>query len=108
MGFVSNDQSQLAQLFVTYSVTPYLEAYRLDIGSYPTTAQGLQALVTVPAGVIGWKGPYLLNENKMPTDPWGQPYQYAYPGPHNGRSKPDLWSLGMPPGGNPAKFIGNW
>ncbi|WP_235703015.1 type II secretion system major pseudopilin GspG [Acidiphilium iwatense] len=54
-----------------------LDLYRLDIGSYPTTAQGLKALVAEPVGVSQWNGPYL--KGKVPTDPWGHPYIYRSP-----------------------------
>lgn len=59
-----------------------LEAYRIDNGQYPSTQQGLAALVQAPAGAAGWRGPYLQGE--VPFDPWRQPYQYQAPGP-NGR-----------------------
>jgi general secretion pathway protein G len=57
-----------------------LGAYRLDVGSYPTTDQGLQALRTKPAGVENWDGPYLPKE--IPLDPWKHPYAYACPSQH--------------------------
>jgi general secretion pathway protein G len=55
-----------------------LDQYRLDIGSYPTTEQGLNALVQQPAGVTRWDGPYL--KKGIPLDPWGHAYQYKFPG----------------------------
>ena len=57
-----------------------LDHYRLDIGQYPTTAQGLQALNTNP-GVEKWEGPY-LKKSAIPLDPWNKPYNYACPGSH--------------------------
>lgn len=57
-----------------------LDALRLDIGRYPTTAEGLQALVERPAGVESWQGPYL--RKAVPPDPWGRPYVYKSPGDH--------------------------
>jgi len=54
-----------------------LDLYKLDIGSYPTTDQGLQALVQDPAGVENWNGPYL--KGTVPNDPWGHPYTYHAP-----------------------------
>ena len=47
-----------------------LDLYRLEVGSYPTTEQGLDALVNEPDGVVGWNGPY-LKKNLVPPDPWG-------------------------------------
>ena len=57
-----------------------LGAYRLDVGAYPTTEQGLQALRVRPAGVDNWDGPYLPKE--IPLDPWKHPYAYACPSEH--------------------------
>lgn len=55
-----------------------LDTYRLDNGQYPTTAQGLAALVARPAGATRWNGPYL--GKAVPLDPWGHPYRYRQPG----------------------------
>ena len=57
-----------------------LGAYRLDVGSFPTTEQGLQALRTRPPEVEGWDGPYLPKE--IPMDPWNHPYAYRSPSEH--------------------------
>ena len=57
-----------------------LGAYRLDVGAYPATEQGLQALRARPAGVENWDGPYLPKE--IPLDPWKHPYAYACPSEH--------------------------
>jgi len=67
-----------------------LDMYRLDVGRYPTTEQGLQALVDKPADVQNWNGPY-LKKAKVPKDPWGFEYHYRCPGEHGPY---DLWSLG--------------
>jgi general secretion pathway protein G len=66
-----------------------LDHYRLDTGHYPSTAQGLQSLLTNP-GVEKWEGPY-LSKNLIPQDPWGKPYNYAFPGTHG---EYDIWSFG--------------
>ena len=60
-----------------------LDAYRLDNGHYPSTTQGLTALVSAPTdeAATGWRGPYL--RRAVPLDPWGKPYQYRYPGEAN-------------------------
>lgn len=52
-----------------------LDLFKLDVGRYPTTQEGLQALLKAPAGVVGWNGPYVKGE--LPMDPWGRPYQYT-------------------------------
>lgn len=74
-----------------------LDAFRIDNGRFPTTSEGLEALVTAPAGVARWNGPYL--QSAIPVDPWGTPYQYQSPGP-NGRDY-QVQSLGRDraPGG---------
>ncbi len=56
-----------------------LDLYKLDVGSYPTTDQGLPALGARPSGVSNWTGPYLKGE-AQPLDPWSHPYSYASPG----------------------------
>src|SRR5579863_7348983 len=75
-----------------------LDMYKLDVGSYPTTEQGLQALITQPQGVPHWSGPYLKGE-KMPEDPWGRPFGYRSPSQRAGHEF-DLYSLG--PTGQPG------
>jgi general secretion pathway protein G len=67
-----------------------LDLYSLDVGRYPTTDEGLEALVKEPGGVKNWNGPY-LKKNLIPQDPWGNDYAYRYPG-ENGPY--DLYSLG--------------
>lgn len=58
--------------------TKALEAYRLDMGSFPSSEQGLSVLTKAPPGSSRWKGPYLKKD--APLDPWGNPYQYKIPG----------------------------
>jgi general secretion pathway protein G len=70
-----------------------LDLYRLDIGSYPMTEQGLQALITRPAGATAWNGPYLKAEQGPPLDPWNRPYLYRNPSTRPGRDY-DLCSRG--------------
>ena len=66
-----------------------LDAFRLDVGRYPTTEEGLQALVEQPSGLEKWDGPYL--KKKVPKDPWDHDYVYKCPGEHGDY---DLYSLG--------------
>jgi general secretion pathway protein G len=75
-----------------------LDMYKLDVGSYPTTDQGLQSLITRPAGVSSWSGPYLKGE-KLPSDPWGRPFLYRSPSQRPGHEY-DLYTLG--PTGQPG------
>lgn len=86
-----------------------LESFALEMNSYPTTEQGLVALVEAPADLENpdqWKGPYL--DSDMPTDPWGHAYQYEYPPTRNSRDFPDIWSLGPDGEDGTEDDIGNW
>jgi len=67
-----------------------LDLFRLEVGRYPTTQEGLQALITAPSGVPNWNGPY-WKKSTLPKDPWTNEYKYASPGQHGGY---DLWSYG--------------
>jgi len=81
-----------------------LKLYRLDNGRYPSTTQGLQALVQRPDGARNWR-PYL---DRMPNDPWGQPYQYLNPGV---KGEIDVFSFGpdnKPGGEQDDADIGSW
>lgn len=71
-----------------------LDIYYLDNGRYPTTSEGLAALMKKPARASGWNGPYLRGA-AVPKDPWGHPYRYRSPGSHGAY---DLSSRG--PGGS--------
>jgi general secretion pathway protein G len=69
-----------------------LDMYKLDVGTYPTTDQGLQALITQPQGVAHWNGPYVKGD-KLPEDPWNHPFVYRSPSSRPGHEF-DLYSLG--------------
>jgi general secretion pathway protein G len=82
-----------------------LDQYRLDIGSYPSSQEGLNALMTNP-GQEKWEGPYL--KKTVPVDPWGNPYNYQFPGTHG---EYDLFSYGRdnkPGGEGEDKDINSW
>ncbi len=74
-----------------------LDMFRLDVGRYPTTSEGLQALIQNPADANGWNGPY-LKKNVIPKDAWGHAFHYKSPGDHGPY---DLYSYGADnaPGG---------
>jgi general secretion pathway protein G len=59
-------------------ISQALDLYKLEIGRYPTTQEGLQALIQAPAGVSNWNGPY-WKKSTVPKDPWGNEYKYAAP-----------------------------
>jgi general secretion pathway protein G len=88
------------------SLEKALDAYRLDTGNYPTTEQGLAALVQAPAEVPQWKGPYL--KKGVPNDPWTHPYQYKAPGEHGEFDLLSLGKDGQPGGTGEAEDIVNW
>ncbi|ADE13629.1 general secretion pathway protein G [Nitrosococcus halophilus Nc 4] len=67
-----------------------LDLYRLEVGRYPSTEEGLQALVEAPPGANRWNGPY-LKKSQVPADPWGYDYHYRSPGEHGAF---DIYSLG--------------
>jgi general secretion pathway protein G len=79
-----------------------LTNYEADVGDFPSETQGLQALVTRPEGVDNWNQ-YLAKG--LPNDPWGNPYQYKFPGSH---SKFDVWSFGPDKQDGTDDDIGNW
>ena len=83
-----------------------LQQYRLDVGSLPTTEQGLQALMTKPANVAKWDGPYL--EKALPPDPWGHPYVYVAPGEHSEFDISSTGRDGRPGGDGLDADVTNW
>ena len=83
-----------------------LEMYKLDVGRYPSTDEGLSALVAKPAGVVGWNGPYLKSD--VPLDPWNREYQYRFPGEH---AEIDIYTYGQngaAGGDGEDADVGNW
>ena len=102
-------QVDIARLFVNQSMKTPLVTYRLQMGAYPSTEEGLQALVTAPSGKADrWRGPYVAEGTKVPiVDPWGEPYLYRCPGVHN-KDGYDLWSKGPDRTDGTDDDIGNW
>jgi general secretion pathway protein G len=87
-----------------------LETYRMDNARFPTTEQGLKALIEAPPDVRNFQTGGYLRERRIPLDPWGNPYQYESPGTHNEHSF-DLWSWGADGQAGGAEVdadIGNW
>lgn len=60
------------------TVRSMLDNFRIDVGRYPSTEEGLDSLRTAPADASGWRGPY--SQKPITTDPWGEPYVYEWPG----------------------------
>ena len=85
-----------------------LQAYRIDIGTYPNSSQALEALRNPPSDLTSptkWRGPYL--ETPVPADPWGNEYRYEYPGKFQ-EDWPDIWSFGPDGIDGTDDDIGNW
>jgi general secretion pathway protein G len=101
-----NARMDIASTWVRTSATAALMSFKQHIGTYPTTEQGLRALITAPENTSGrWRGPYFQGRD-VPLDPWKKPYQYRYPGTKNVGSY-DLYSWG-PDQVESADDIGNW
>ena len=86
---LAGSKTKAAQLQIQ-ELSAALDLYRLELGSYPSSEQGLDALITKPRNADNWNGPY-LKKSVIRKDPWGFDYQYRSPG-QNGDF--DLWSLG--------------
>ena len=78
-----------ARMDISGNISVALDLYELDNGRYPSTEEGLNALLVKPSSAMNWSGPYL---KKRPIDPWGDEYNYANPGSHG--IDYDLYSLG--------------
>jgi general secretion pathway protein G len=87
------------------SIDLVLDTMEVDAGRYPTTEEGLGALVEQPANVKQWRGPYV--KRGMPIDPWGNPYVYRCPGLHNVNGY-DLFSMGPDGHEGGGDDIDNW
>jgi general secretion pathway protein G len=83
-----------------------LDTYRLDVGKYPTTDMGLQALRIRPEDIEAWDGPYLPKD--LPLDPWGHPFEYRSPGEHGEYDILSLGADGSPGGDGEDTDIVSW
>ncbi len=89
IGYLGGAKSDTAKLQIE-EFSSALDIFHLEVGRYPTTQEGLQALVQAPGGLDKWKGPYLRKKD-VPKDPWGFDYHYESPGQHGAF---DLFSWG--------------
>jgi general secretion pathway protein G len=89
IGYLGASRSKTAKVQIESLVTS-LELFHIDVGRYPATAEGLNALIRPPTKLAGWSGPYITKGN-IPLDPWGQSYRYQAPGK---KGAFDLYSLG--------------
>jgi general secretion pathway protein G len=83
-----------------------LDQFRIDTGHYPSTEQGLAALLVKPADEEKWSGPYL--SKAVPPDPWGRPYQYRSPGQHGEYDLQSYGKDGQPGGDGENADIVSW
>jgi len=83
-----------------------LDQFKLDVGRYPSSQEGLQSLQQSPGNAPGWEGPYLKKD--VPKDPWGNPYQYRSPGEHGEYDLSSYGSDGQPGGDGEATDVTSW
>ena len=80
LNYLTESKAKAAKIQIE-SLSSALDLYFLDVGRYPTTSEGLTALVRRPGSTASWNGPYLKG-GLVPADPWGNPYVYRSPGQH--------------------------
>jgi general secretion pathway protein G len=78
--YIQSSRVQTAKLQVD-NISAALDLFHVDVSRYPTSQEGLQALVTQPENLTSWHGPYLKKGSAL-IDPWGVPYHYTVPGQH--------------------------
>jgi general secretion pathway protein G len=88
-------------------ISQSLDLFKLELGRYPTTQEGLQALVAAPPGLANWAGPY-WKKSTAPKDPWSHEYKYAAPGTHGAYDIISLGADGVEGGEGANKDVTNW
>lgn len=106
LSYLNDSRVKTARLQIE-SFSNSLDLFYADTGRYPTTQEGLGALVERPADVDRWGGPY-LRSNSVPNDPWGKPYVYRSPGSHGAYDLMSYGSKGQEGGENSESEIANW
>ena len=107
MNYLGDSKAKAAKLQIS-EFEGTLDLFKLDVGRYPDTQEGLQALVQAPSAVgERWHGPY-LKKKAVPKDPWGNDYQYAAPGKHGNFDIVSLGADGKEGGDGENKDIANW
>jgi general secretion pathway protein G len=104
--YLSTSKTETAQLQIKHFEAA-LDLYRLDVGSYPNTQQGLEALIKAPPGVSNWHGPYLKSP-EVPKDPWGRPFIYTSPGKHGPYDIESYGADGQPGGTGENEDVKSW
>lgn len=103
---LSRAKSETARIEIN-ALSEAIDAYHLDTGEYPSSEQGLKALLTAPASTQSWDGPYVKKADSL-IDPWGHPYLYQYPGRHGAYDVYTLGSDQQAGGTGEAQDVGNW
>jgi general secretion pathway protein G len=106
MKYISSSKTDTAKLQVE-QLSSALDMYKLEVGRYPNTQEGLQALVVAPGGTTNWNGPY-LKKNSVPKDPWGADYHYESPGQHGAFDISSFGADGREGGEGEDKDIVSW
>jgi general secretion pathway protein G len=104
--YLADSRSKAARLQIA-SFANSLDLFAMDVGRYPTTQEGLNALVRRPGGAKVWNGPY-LKDNSVPPDPWKNVYVYVSPGAHGAYDLLSYGSDGQEGGDGAAADINNW
>lgn len=104
--YLGSSRTQTAQI-QTKNIAAALELFKLDAGRYPSSAEGLPALVKAPTSDPNWNGPYIADPAAL-NDPWGKPYLYKSPGDHGEVDIYSFGSDGAAGGTGEAKDVGNW
>ena len=106
VGFLSGARSDTARLQIE-EFNASLDLFKLEVGRYPTSQEGLQALVQQPSGLAGWNGPY-LRKPSVPKDPWKNDYHYVSPGQHGPYDISSLGADNREGGDGENKDINGW
>ncbi|MGF1464159.1 MAG: type II secretion system major pseudopilin GspG [Maricaulaceae bacterium] len=89
------------------NIAAALDLFRLEVGRYPTTEEGLQSLMAAPNDAEGWNGPYLDKPSGL-VDPWGAPYDYRFPGENSDYEVFTLGADGQEGGEGENADVSNW
>jgi general secretion pathway protein G len=106
LNYLSESKVKTAKIQIQ-SFASALDLFYLDAGRYPSSAEGLGALVRPVGGIAAWNGPYLKGGN-VPLDPWGKAYMYRSPGEHGAYDVVSLGSDGQEGGSGTAADIASW
>lgn len=106
LNYLSESKTKAAKIQIE-SFSGALDLYFLDNGRYPTSSEGLNALVHAPGNLATWNGPYLKGST-VPPDPWGHPYVYRSPGQHGAYDIISFGSDGQEGGTGSASDITSW